>query len=950
MGNKFENRHIGIDNNDSKHMLNDINEDSIEKLIQKTIPDEIKINEDSFKLDPPMTEFEILKHMEELSNENKVYKSYIGLGYNFSIMPSVIKRNILENPSWYTAYTPYQSEISQGRLNAIFNFQSMITDLTKMDIANASLLDEATAAAEAMIMLYNTQNLRNRQNNKSLFISNEIFPQNLSVIKTRAKALGIKIITGKIDELNAKKDELFGAIFQIPTKYGNIQDINKIEEVSKNSIGVCVIADIMSLALIEPPKVDIIVGSTQRFGLPMGYGGPHSAFFATLEKYKRNIPGRIIGLSKDKLNRDAFRMALQTREQHIRKEKATSNICTSQVLLAVISSMYAIYHGKKGISKIANTIHNNAKLLSLSIREHGLTQINKVYFDTLKIKINEQICSMENIKSNAKKHKVNLLYIDEKHLSISLNEASNQDDIIELIQILTNLKKESIKNTIKRNDKKDICIIDDSIRRKSSFLTNKVFNTYHSETKMMRYIKMLEKKDINLTHSMIPLGSCTMKLNSASQLSPISNPLWADIHPFCPLEQSKGYKRVFKLLEEYLCKITGFECASLQPNSGAQGEYLGLLIIKEYFSDRKEMDRNIVLIPSSAHGTNPASAIMAGLKVVSIKCDQKGNIDLTDTKQKIDQYGNNIAGLMVTYPSTHGVFEKDIKKITDSIHKIGALVYMDGANMNAQIGLTNPAKIGADICHLNLHKTFAIPHGGGGPGMGPICAIAKLKKFMPSHPLVNINSNPNEMTISSAPYGSSLISLISYSYIRLLSNEGLTNCSKIAILNANYLKSKLEKHFKILYTGPNDKIAHEFIIDCREFKTKNIDVADIAKRLIDYGFHAPTVSFPVNGTLMIEPTESEGREELDKFCQAMIHIKKEIDEIGKSYDKENNPLKNAPHNLEWLIENKDNINYSLQVALYPMEYIRENKFFPPVSRINDAYGDRNLICSCGINY
>ncbi|WP_396603094.1 aminomethyl-transferring glycine dehydrogenase [Algibacter sp. R77976] len=937
--NAFALRHIGPRDNDQKLMLNAIGLDSLDELIYETIPDDIRLK-NGLNLDEPMTEHEYLLHIHDLSKKNKAYKTYIGLGYHPTILPAVIQRNILENPGWYTAYTPYQAEIAQGRLEALLNFQTMVIDLTGMEIANASLLDESTAAAEAMSLLFA---VRERDQKKAginkFFVSKNILPQTLSLLQTRATPIGIELVIGN-EEAFDFSEEFFGAILQYPGKDGQITDIKSfISQANNSRIKVAVAADILSLIKLEAPGefgADVVVGTTQRFGIPMGYGGPHAAYFATKEAYKRDLPGRIIGVTKDANDNRALRMALQTREQHIKRDKATSNICTAQVLLAVMASMYGVYHGPKGLKFIANKVHNKTAALANALDKLGYKQINTSYFDTLQIKT-----KAKKIKKIAILKKVNLFYPDSKTVTISINETTAIRDINYLIAVFAEAAK---KDTIIITDIKPANNISESIQRQSDFLTEPVFNTYHSETELMRYIKSLERKDLALNHSMISLGSCTMKLNAASEMLPLSWFKWGNIHPFAPLKQAKGYLTVLKELEDQLTEITGFAATSLQPNSGAQGEFAGLMVIKAYHESRNDHHRNICLIPSSAHGTNPASAVMAGMKVVVTKSTAEGNIDVDDLRQKAELHKDNLSALMVTYPSTHGVYESAIKEITQIIHDNGGQVYMDGANMNAQVGLTNPGNIGADVCHLNLHKTFAIPHGGGGPGVGPICVAKQLVPFLPGNPLVKTGGDKAITAISAAPFGSALACLISYGYIKMLGAEGLTESTKIAILNANYIKQRLHGNFDTLYSGERGRAAHEMIVDCRPFKANGIEVTDIAKRLMDYGFHAPTVSFPVAGTLMIEPTESESKAEIDRFCDAMISIKKEIDNVSK--DDSNNVLKNAPHTLDMITANEWHFPYSREKAAFPLDYVRNNKFWPSVRRVNDAYGDRNLICSC----
>lgn len=937
--NAFALRHIGPRENDIKEMLQTIGAESIEQLIYETIPSNIRLEKD-LDLDEAMTEHEYSTHINNLSKLNKTYKTYIGLGYHPTILPAVIQRNILENPGWYTAYTPYQAEIAQGRLEALLNFQTMITDLTGMELANASLLDESTAAAEAMSLLFAVRERAQKKDNvNKFFVSDAVLPQTISVLKTRALPIGIDLVIGDESSFNFSS-EYFGAIIQYPGKNGQITDIKTfISKANKNNIKVAVAADILSLIKLEAPGqfgADVVVGTTQRFGIPMGYGGPHAAYFATKEAYKRDIPGRIIGVTKDASDNHALRMALQTREQHIKRDKATSNICTAQVLLAVMAGMYAVYHGPKGLKFIANKVHNSASTLASTLSKMGLEQVNTSYFDTLQVKANAS-----KVKEVAEANEVNFFYENDNTVLISINETTSISDLNEIVKIFAEAEN---KKAIEITELADTNNIDTDLNRTSDFLTLDVFNSYHSETELMRYIKKLERKDLALNHSMISLGSCTMKLNAASEMLPLSQTNWGSIHPFAPIDQTEGYQKVLKALEDQLTEITGFAATSLQPNSGAQGEYAGLMVIKAYHESRGDHHRNICLIPSSAHGTNPASAVMAGMKVVVTKADDNGNIDVEDLREKAELHAENLSALMVTYPSTHGVYESAIKDITKIIHDNGGQVYMDGANMNAQVGLTNPGNIGADVCHLNLHKTFAIPHGGGGPGVGPICVAKQLAPFLPSNPVIKTGGDNAITAISAAPFGSALVCLISYGYIKMLGAEGLKASTEIAILNANYIKHRLQGAFETLYSGERGRAAHEMIIDCRPFKANGIEVTDIAKRLMDYGFHSPTVSFPVAGTMMIEPTESESKAEMDRFCDAMISIRKEIDALTK--EDENNPLKNAPHTLDMLTNDEWLLPYSREKAAYPLEYVKENKFWPSVRRVNDAYGDRNLICTC----
>lgn len=935
----FASRHIGIRQEDLQHMLKTVEVENLEQLIYETIPDDIRLKK-PLELTEALSEHEFLEHMQHLSLKNKVFRSYIGLGYHECITPSVIKRNILENPGWYTAYTPYQAEIAQGRLEALLNFQTMVCDLTGMELANASLLDESTAAAEAMTMLFDIRSRDQKKNGVvKFFVSEEILPQTLSLLETRSTPLDIELVVGNHEEFSFETD-FYGAILQYPGKHGQIHDYARfVSNAKEKDIKVIVAADILSLALLTPPGefgVDVVVGTTQRFGIPLGYGGPHAAFFATKEAYKRHIPGRIIGVTKDTDGKPALRMALQTREQHIKRDKATSNICTAQVLLAVMAGMYAVYHGPKGLKYIADKVHTSAIALADGLEKLGLYQLNTSYFDTIMVK-----ADAEHVKGIAEKNEVNFLYVDNETVCIALNEATTLKDIQQIAHIFAEALG---KDTVQIDRLQAKSAIMGSVQRTAPFMENKVFNSYRSETELMRYIKKLERRDLALNHSMISLGSCTMKLNAATEMFPLSWLRWGNIHPFVPIEQAEGYQIVLKELERDLTIITGFAATSLQPNSGAQGEYAGLMTIRAYHESQKEGHRDICIIPASAHGTNPASAVMAGMKVVVTKTDEKGNIDVADLEEKVRLHRDNLAALMVTYPSTHGVFELSIKRITKLIHDNGGQVYMDGANMNAQVGLTNPATIGADVCHLNLHKTFAIPHGGGGPGVGPICVAEQLVPFLPGNPVVKTGGEKAIAAISAAPWGSALACLISYGYIKMLGEKGLTQSTKIAILNANYIKNRLSGKFDVLYTGEKGRAAHEMIIDCRPFKQNGIEVTDIAKRLMDYGFHAPTVSFPVAGTVMIEPTESENLAELDRFCDAMLSIRAEIDEVSPEHP--DNVLKNAPHTMDMVTNDTWDFPYSRQKAAFPLPYISENKFWPSVRRVDDAYGDRNLICTC----
>lgn len=935
----FALRHLGPRESDLNHMFRTIGVESFDQLIYETIPDDIRLKND-LNLEAPMSEYEYLTHIQELGKKNKVFKSYIGLGYHPTILPAVIQRNIFENPGWYTAYTPYQAEIAQGRLEAILNFQTTVIELTGMEIANASLLDEGTAAAEAMALLFDVRTRDQKKNNvNKFFVSEEILPQTLSVLQTRSTPLNIELVVGNHETFDFST-EFFGAILQYPGKYGQVYDYaGFIAKATENEIKVAVAADILSLAKLTSPGemgAAVVVGTTQRFGIPMGYGGPHAGYFATKEEYKRSMPGRIIGVSIDVNGNRALRMALGTREQHIKREKATSNICTAQVLLAVMAGMYAVYHGPKGLQYIADKVHASAVTTADALNKLGVYQTNSAFFDTILVK-----ADAAKVKTIAEKHEVNFFYPDAETISISFNETTSINDINQIIAIFA---EAAGKETFKVNQLANEVMVPENLVRKSSFLQYDVFNNHHSESQLMRYIKKLERKDLSLNHSMISLGSCTMKLNAAAEMLPLSMANWNSIHPFAPVEQAEGYQIMLKKLEHQLNVITGFQGTTLQPNSGAQGEYAGLMAIRAYHQSRGDNHRNVCLIPASAHGTNPASAAMAGMEIIVTKTMDNGNIDVEDLRAKAILHKDNLSALMVTYPSTHGVFESAIIEITKIIHDNGGLVYMDGANMNAQVGLTNPATIGADVCHLNLHKTFAIPHGGGGPGVGPICVNEKLVPFLPTNPIIPTGGTQAITAISSAPYGSALVCLISYGYITMMGAEGLTNATKYAILNANYMKARFEGHFPILYSGEMGRAAHEMILDCRAFEEKGIKVTDIAKRLMDYGFHAPTVSFPVAGTLMVEPTESEDLAELDRFCDALISIRKEIEASTK--DDVNNILRNAPHTLAMVTANDWSFPYTREQAAFPLEYIAENKFWPTVRRVDEAYGDRNLVCSC----
>jgi glycine dehydrogenase len=942
----FESRHQGKDEKEINEMLQAIGVDSLETLINQTVPAPIRLPK---TLDLPLakSEAQFLADFKNLAQKNQIFKSYIGMGYYDTIVPNVILRNILENPAWYTAYTPYQAEIAQGRLEMLLNFQTMIIELTGMEIANASLLDEGTAAAEAMTM-FHSMKPASKKNAHTFFVSELCHPQTIDVILGRAKPLNINILVGNHETFDLTSEDVYGVLLQYPASNGEVYNYTDlIASAHELGIFVAVAADLLSLTLLTPPGemgADAVVGSAQRLGVPMGYGGPHAAFFATKDAFKRQIPGRIIGISVDSAGNRALRMALQTREQHIRREKATSNICTAQVLLSVMAAAYGIYHGKEGLKNIAGKIHGLTKIFAESLQAlagDDYQVLTHHYFDTLTIQTEKS----EKLKEISEKKGVNFRYYENGNVGISFDETKNLEDVAELLEIFA----EAAGKSIKINLKSDVEVnFGAGINRTSDFMTHSVFNTHHTEHEMLRYLKSLENKDLSLVHSMISLGSCTMKLNATAEMIPVTWAEFGKIHPFAPQNQAKGYQQLFNELNDWLCEITGFAKMSLQPNSGAQGEYAGLMVIRAYHESRNESHRNIALIPSSAHGTNPASAVMAGMKVVVTKCDERGNIDVADLKAKAEQYANNLACLMVTYPSTHGVFEESIKEICEIIHSFGGQVYMDGANMNAQVGLTSPATIGADVCHLNLHKTFCIPHGGGGPGMGPIGVAQHLVPFLPNHEIIKVSGKEGVHAISAAPYGSASILPISYAYIAMMGGEGLTNATKYAIFNANYIKARLEKAYEILYTGTNGRCAHEMIVDLRPFKASaGIEAEDVAKRLMDYGFHAPTLSFPVAGTLMIEPTESESKAELDRFCNALLQIREEIKEIeeGKA-DKSNNVLKNAPHTAEVVMADEWTRPYSRTQAAYPLAFVKANKFWASVSRIDSAYGDRNLICAC----
>jgi len=940
---EFAGRHIGPQSKDLAHMLAAVGVDSVDELVNQTVPDAIR-NETALDVAPAMSESDYLRHVYALSQKNQVFASYIGQGYHPAATPAVIQRNILENPGWYTAYTPYQAEIAQGRLEALLNFQTMVIDLTGMEIANASLLDEATAAAEAMslLMAARSRDQQKRGANK-FFVDRQVFAQTRGLLETRSTPMDIELVVGDMESFQPSP-EFFGALCQYPNAVGQIEDIRGFIQTCQNAeIRVAVAADLLSLTLLTAPGdmgADVVLGTSQRFGIPMGFGGPHAAFFASKEDYKRFMPGRIIGRTIDTDGGPALRMALQTREQHIKRDRATSNICTSQVLLAVMAGMYGVYHGPEGLRRIATDVHRKAQGMTAALKALGYTTLNTHVFDTVHVEADASLKAA--VREATESAQINVGYT-EQGILISTHEVMNTADAQSLVDALAALKGAATVPFALGE-----MALPSSLARQTAYMTHPVFSSYRSETEMMRYIKKLERRDIALNHSMIPLGSCTMKLNAAAEMLPLSWPAFGQIHPFAPLSQAAGYMEVIRSLERDLAVVTGFDATTLQPNSGAQGEYSGLLVIRAYHHSRGDYHRKTALIPSSAHGTNPASAVMAGMDVVVVACDEKGNIDLADLRAKAEQYSDTLSSLMITYPSTHGVFEAGVKEATAIIHAHGGQVYMDGANMNAQVGLTSPGNIGADVCHLNLHKTFAIPHGGGGPGVGPICVKAHLAPFLPSHPVHATSGEKGIGPVSAAPYGSALVLLISYGYIKMLGAKGLVDSTKYAILNANYIKSRLENAYPVLYSGENGRCAHEMILDCRPFKRDGgIEVTDIAKRLMDFGYHAPTVSFPVAGTVMIEPTESESLAELDRFCDAMLAIKAEIDQvIDGTLPKEDNPLKNAPHTLAMVANDEWTMPYSRQMAAFPLPELMENKFWPIVRRVDDAYGDRNLVCTC----
>ncbi len=939
----FARRHIGPDSSEIAPMLQALNAPSLDAFIASVVPERIRTRR-ALNLGTAMSEYELLAGLRRIAAKNKIYRSYIGMGYHDTITPPVILRNILENPGWYTQYTPYQAEIAQGRLEALLNFQTMVMDLTGFEIANASLLDEGTAAAEVMAMFHG---VKKPPQSAQFFVADSCHPQTIGIVQTRAQALGIDIIVGNYSELKFS-EKIFGALLQYPTTDGAVEDYRDFCQAAHEAGAlVAVAADLLSLALLTPPGefgADAAVGNTQRFGVPLGYGGPHAAYLATRDAYKRQMPGRLIGVSVDAQGKRALRMALQTREQHIRREKATSNICTAQVLLAVIAGMYAVYHGPDGLKKIAQRIHNMTKVLAAGLKRLSYRVRHDDFFDTLRVDIGSY--SREAILARAEVRQINLRDYGDGTLGIALDETVGAAEVSTLFDLFALGRRPDF--AVKKLAAETASGYDGRMQRRSNYLQHPVFNKYHSETEMLRYLRGLEAKDLSLTTSMIPLGSCTMKLNATAEMLPITWPELGKLHPFAPVAQTAGYQEIFRQLSEWLAEITGFAAVSLQPNAGAQGEYTGLLVIRAYHEHRSEGQRQVCLIPSSAHGTNPASAVMAGMEVVVVKCDDKGNIEVADLKAKAEQHRDRLAALMVTYPSTHGVFEESIKEICEIIHANGGQVYMDGANLNAQVGLCRPGELGADVCHVNLHKTFCIPHGGGGPGMGPIGVASHLAKFLPSHPVVATGGEKGIGPVAAAPWGSANILIISWAYIAMMGGEGLTQATKIAILNANYMAHRLSEYYPVLYKGTKGGVAHEFILDMRSFKTSaGVEVEDIAKRLMDYGFHAPTVSFPVPGTLMIEPTESESKEELNRFCEAMISIRKEIEEIEAGLaDREKNVLKKAPHTAEVVIADKWNLPYSREKAAFPLPWVRARKFWPAVGRIDNAYGDRNLVCAC----
>jgi len=948
--NKFLTRHNGPQNEDVKQMLEKMGLSSVDQLIDETIPANIRLKDD-LELEEGMDEYSYLHHVRQLASKNKIYKTYIGLGYYNTIVPSVIMRNVFENPGWYTSYTPYQAEISQGRLEALLNFQTMVSDLTGLPLANSSLLDEGTAAAEAMLLFFHARPRAMAKAGANVFlVSKELFPQTIEVLKTRAESRGINLHISPENEFEFS-DNVFGCMIQYPDRKGQINDYTQmVKQLKEKNIPVAVAADLLSLTLLKPPGewgADVVFGSSQRFGVPLGYGGPHAAYFATTETYKRQIPGRIIGISKDINGKMALRMALQTREQHIKREKATSNICTAQALLAIMAGFYGVYHGKDGLTEIATQIHSYSVDLAKALKKYGYQNQNSAYFDTLYLEIPDNV-NTGLIRSKALENEINFLYANKRHIGISLDETTGKADVEKIISVLADAADVQLQPaSFSEAELNKTAAIPANLQRTSDFMIHPVFKRYHSETQMMRYLKSLENKDLALNRSMIPLGSCTMKLNAVSEMIPVSWPEFTDIHPFVPKNQATGYQTIINEMEELLCKVTGFEAMSFMPNSGAAGEYSGLMVIRAYLHSRGEQQRNICLIPASAHGTNPASAVMAGFKVVVVKTDENGNIDIDDLRQKSEEHKESLGALMVTYPSTHGIFEEGIREVIEIVHSHGGQVYMDGANMNAQVGLTHPGFIGADVCHLNLHKTFGIPHGGGGPGVGPIGVAAHLEPFLPKHIFVETGGEKGITAVSSAPYGSALVLIISYGYLKMLGKTGLKEATKMAILNANYLKEELKETYPILFTGKNGRVGHEMILDCNAFsKTAGIEVIDIAKRLMDYGFHAPTVAFPVHGTFMVEPTESEPLEALDHFVEAMKAIREEIRDIEEEKaERKNNVVFNAPHTAEMVVTSDYSLPYSREKAAFPLDWVREDKYFAPVAKVDDAFGDRNL-CAC----
>jgi glycine dehydrogenase len=943
----FAPRHIGPRGDDIAAMLKEVGANSIDQLIDEAIPPSIRLKA-PLKLPSAESESTYLGRLKTIAKKNKVFRSFIGLGYNDTLTPSVIRRMVFENPGWYTPYTPYQAEIAQGRLESLLNFQTMVSDLTGMAVANASLLDEGTAAGEAMALLHRVQGKKLGDATGTFLVSDRCFPQTVAVLRSRAEPLGIKLEIVRADKMNFDAPEVFGALVQYPCEAGSLYELKPfIDKAHAAGVKVAVATDLLALAIATSPGeagADVVFGNSQRFGVPLGFGGPHAAFFATSQDYVRHLPGRVIGVSIDSNGHRAYRMSLQTREQHIRREKATSNICTAQALLANMAAMYAVYHGPDGIKAIATRVHGLTRALDAALKSLGFEQINANFFDTLRIKSDAN--RVKQIRETATAAGYNFRYVGDSEIGISFDETVTMTDLVSVIDIFA-MSSGKEKGSVAVNGDESGPKWPAALIRKTPYLTHPVFNSHRAESEMMRYIRSLERKDIGLDTSMIPLGSCTMKLNAASEMYPVSWEEFSRMHPFAPANQTEGYRQIFTELEQALCEITGFAAVSLQPNSGAQGEFAGLEVMRAYHQSRGEGSRDVVLIPASAHGTNPASAIMAGFKVVVVNTAANGNVDVDDLKKKAEAHAKDLAGLMITYPSTHGVFEDSIRDICATIHQFGGQVYMDGANMNAQVGLTSPANIGADVCHLNLHKTFAIPHGGGGPGMGPIGVAKHLAPFLPGHPLADVGGDKAIPPVSAAPWGSASILLISYGYIRMLGADGVTDATRFAILNANYIKSRLEKHYDVLYTRENGRVAHEMIFDLRSFKSKGVEEGDVAKRLMDFGFHAPTVSFPVPGTLMIEPTESEPKAELDRFCDALIAIRAEIEEVvsGKA-DPKDNVLKNAPHTASAVSINDWSHPYSREQAAYPLPWVRANKFWPSVGRIDNPYGDRNLICIC----